>query len=142
MPLTPTTTDGPLGSELLLAADSSRLADAREYVERTAAGFGLDPDSRGRFVCAVNEAVTNAIRHGSPDKDGHIRLYSVIDGARLTIRVEDYGHVPTGGEKPPPDIEHGRGFAVMASFSDEVQLNARPDGTTISLSILRVGSGG
>jgi anti-sigma regulatory factor (Ser/Thr protein kinase) len=137
MPLTPSVIDGLITGELLLPADGARLGVARDYVERAAEDFGLDPSTRGRFVCAVNEAVTNAIRHGRPDGHGRIRIHSIIDGGRLTISVHDHGRFATQTEKGEPDIEHGRGFAVMASFTDEVRLDARPDGTSISLSIFR-----
>ncbi len=42
-------------------------------------------------MCAFNEAVTNAIRHGAPDEHGHIHLSVLVDGERLTLAVRDYG---------------------------------------------------
>ena len=54
-------------SELHVLARRSELGVARKYAEDVAAAFGLDADSRYEFVYAVNEAVTNAIRHGAED---------------------------------------------------------------------------
>lgn len=125
-------------SELRLAAESSRLRSARAHVERAAARIGLDPQVTARFVYAVNEAVTNAIRHGSPDHEGLIRLRTVIDDDRLTVHVHDSGNfalplVPAG-----PGADHGRGFKLMARFADDVRLSVGPGATIVSLSVARL----
>jgi serine/threonine-protein kinase RsbW len=129
---------GFVGSELLLPARSSELGAARKYAGEAATAFGLDSDSSHDFVYAVNEAVTNAIRHGAPDAQGLIRLSVVADADRLTLAVRDYGTFvipPTSpAVVPAPTSERGRGLGLMARFTDELRLSIRPGGTTVSLS--------
>jgi anti-sigma regulatory factor (Ser/Thr protein kinase) len=124
-------------SELRLRADSSRLRTARRHVESAAARVGLDSASSSQFVYAVNEAVTNAIRHGAPDAQGLIKLRTVIEDERLTVHVHDSGDFVAPTVPPGPRADHGRGFMLMARFSDEVRLNVRPGATTVTLSVER-----
>jgi anti-sigma regulatory factor (Ser/Thr protein kinase) len=124
-------------SELCLPAWPSELDVARAYAGEAAAAFGLDAERSYEFVCAVNEAVTNAIRHGALDAQGLIRLSIVADDDRLTFAVRDYGTFMVPILDPATRSEHGRGLAPMVSFVNEVQLCARPGSTTVSLSKAR-----
>jgi anti-sigma regulatory factor (Ser/Thr protein kinase) len=123
----------PTVSERRLPADPSQLSTARKYAMRAAVAFGLGGDGCYDFVFAVNEAVTNAIRHGVPDSRGQIHLSTAVDDAdRLTFTVRDCGtFVPTLNSAPRS--EHGRGFLLMVSLVDEVQLCIRPRSTTVRL---------
>ncbi len=124
-------------SELCLPARRSELATARQYAEEAAIAFGLDEDSRHKFVYAVNEAVTNAIRHGAPDARGQIHLSVVADTDRLTFAVRDYGTFAMPTLDPATTPEHGRGLGLMASYTDEVRLCTKPGSTTVTLSKVR-----
>jgi anti-sigma regulatory factor (Ser/Thr protein kinase) len=124
-------------SELLLPAQATKLGAAREYAHQAAAAFGLDADRCYEFAFAVNEAVTNAIRHGTPDEQGHIHLSVLVDGDRLTLAVRDYG---TFAEFVSDDVaswERGRGFVLMARLMDAVQLCVGSGNTTVRLSKAR-----
>ena len=121
-------------SELELPADRSELSAARKYVADAAAALGFDPDTCFEFVYAVNEAVTNAIRHGASDENGLIHLRIVADGERLTFSVRDRGTFVMPVLDGSVSAEHGRGLALMASLVDEVQLEIEPGGTTVHLS--------
>ncbi len=121
-------------SELHVQARRSELAVARRYAEDVAQAVGLDADSRYEFVYAVNEAVTNAIRHGASDEDGMIHLSIVADAERLTFAVRDQGTFVVPVLDVTDTAEHGRGLALMASLVDEVQLQIDPGGTTVRLS--------
>src|ERR1700677_4337545 len=72
-------------------AKASELAAAREYARGGGGAFGLDDDRCYEFAFAVNEAVTNAIRHGRPDEHGDIHLSVFADDDRLTFSVRDCG---------------------------------------------------
>src|SRR5438067_10385574 len=108
----PTTT----ANELHLLARRSELGVARKYAEDVAAAFGLDADSRYEFVYAVNEAVTNAIRHGASDEEDMIHMSIVADADRLTFAVRDRGTFPLPGVDAGEAPESGRGLALMASL--------------------------
>jgi len=124
-------------SELQLPAERSELGAARKYVADTATAFGFDPDTCFEFVFAVNEAVTNAIRHGASDENGLIHLSIVADAERLTFSVRDRGTFVMPVLDGSMSAEHGRGLALMASLVDEVQLEIEPGGTTVRLSKAR-----
>jgi stage II sporulation protein AB (anti-sigma F factor) len=124
-----------------LPAQLSQLASARRFAARAAAEFGLDGDGCYEFAYAVNEAVTNAIRHGLPDEGGLIRLSITLEGERVTCAVRDWGtFTPPAKDlagRSGAGIEHGRGFALMKRLMDEVHLHAAPGGTTVYLSKAR-----
>jgi anti-sigma regulatory factor (Ser/Thr protein kinase) len=124
--------------DLCLPAQATKLRVAREYAHRAAAAFGLDADCAYEFVFAVNEAVTNAIRHGRPDAHGDIHLSVRVDSDRLTFAVRDYGtfsgYAPIGAL----GADHGRGFALMTRVMDAVQLSVGAGNTTVRLSKARV----
>jgi anti-sigma regulatory factor (Ser/Thr protein kinase) len=124
-------------SELHLLAQRSELSAARKYAGDEAAAFGFDAGDCHDFVCAVNEAVTNAIRHGSSDEHGLIHLSIVADADRLTFAVRDHGPFVTPVLDASPSAEHGRGLALMAILVDEVRLEIEPSGTTLRLSKAR-----
>ncbi len=127
-----------LASELRLRATAYDLAGARDYAAAAAAAFGLSPDDGYDFVYAVNEAVTNAIRHGSPDEHGQIVLSVGAVGERLVFSVRDYGTFAMPASASASDLEGGRGFALMEQLVDDVQVQADGDGTTVTLSKARM----
>jgi len=124
-------------SELHVLARRSELGIARKYAEDVAAAFGLDQDSRYEFVYAVNEAVTNAIRHGASDEEDMIHMSIVADADRLTFAVRDRGTFVMPEVDGMGTTEGGRGLALMASLVDEVELRIDPGGTTVRLSKVR-----
>jgi serine/threonine-protein kinase RsbW len=124
--------------ELHLPASVSALNAARRYVEEVAAAFGFDADRRFELVFAVNEAVTNAIRHGAPDEQGSISLSAVADVDRLTFVVRDGGTFAMPILDADTRSEHGRGLALMASVVDEIRLCIKPGSTIVRLSKARV----
>jgi anti-sigma regulatory factor (Ser/Thr protein kinase) len=124
--------------DLRLPAQPAKLRVAREYANRAAAAFGLDADRAYELAFAVNEAVTNAIRHGRPDAHGDIHLSVHAHGDRLTFAVRDYGtfsgYAPIGAL----DADRGRGFVLMTQVMDAVQLCVGAGNTTVRLSKARV----
>ncbi len=126
-----------IAGEVALPAESSQLSVARRYALQAADTFGLDARSSYELVYAVNEAVTNAIRHGAPDADGLIHMSADADEEMLTLSVRDYGTFSTGGADDSTGAEHGRGLALMARFTDELSLTITPGATVVSLSKAR-----
>ena len=79
---------------------------------------------------AVSEAVTNCIIHGYENDIHAIRLTAALDGAWLTVRVEDDGvgipdiekaMEPMYTTKPQLD-RSGMGFSFMEAFMDELHV--------------------
>jgi serine/threonine-protein kinase RsbW len=133
----PTETFSTSASELHVLARRSELGVARKYAEDVAAAFGLDEDSRYEFVYAVNEAVTNAIRHGASDEEDMIHMSIIADAERLTFAVHDQGTFVMPEVDGIETSEGGRGLALMASLVDEVDVHIDPGGTTVRLSKVR-----
>lgn len=119
--------------QLRLPASPSQLHRARCCADDAAADFGLGSADRYQFVFAVNEAVTNAIRHGSPDQDGTIGLRIHPEGDTLICSVSDDGPFLPSPDNSDPLAERGRGMTLIALLMDEVELATTPRGTTIRL---------
>jgi len=96
---------------------------------------------------AVTEAVTNAVRHGSPRADNDrfsVRGFRRTDGA-LVIEVRDYGlgmmqQPPKIIPMPSPDSFGGRGLPLMQQLSDEVEFSKFEDGLLVRMVKLPEGS--
>jgi anti-sigma regulatory factor (Ser/Thr protein kinase) len=124
---------GFVACQFRVRAAASELQEVRRRSEEAAAKFGLGARDRYQFVFAVNEAVTNAIRHGQADKDGTIGVRIHADGDTLTCSVYDSGpFLPTQGGS---DLlaEHGRGFRYMALLLDQIELSTASDQTVVRL---------
>jgi serine/threonine-protein kinase RsbW len=113
------------------------LHQARLFVDAIAreAGF-LDAD-REAICLAVTEAVSNAIRHGSPLGNNDVVELVVADyPARLVVTVHDNGagFVPEGFALPDPlsFVDHGRGLYLIHTLMDEV-IYDRSNGTTVRM---------
>ena len=88
------------------------------------------------LICA-NEAVTNAIRHGTSrsDQQGYLEVAVEVSAAVLTMSVRDRGggfHPWKLGLAAVRGLEEsGRGLFVMFRLSDGLLFNALPDGTEV-----------
>jgi anti-sigma regulatory factor (Ser/Thr protein kinase) len=118
---------------LRVPARPSQLSVVREFAEEAAAAFGLGADGRYDFAVAVNEAVTNAIRHGAPDADEQIRVSVHANADALTCVVRDFGTFTAPVAPATATSEHGRGFTLMSTLMDAVQLCVSPGNTTVRL---------
>jgi anti-sigma regulatory factor (Ser/Thr protein kinase) len=117
---------------LRVPAAPEHLHAVRTYVDEVAAEFGLEPRARHETVFAVNEAVTNAIKHGRPFRDGTVTLHIEITGDTLIYSVSDQGRFASR-ELDDALAESGRGLSLMAHFMDAVELSTEAVGTTVRL---------
>jgi anti-sigma regulatory factor (Ser/Thr protein kinase) len=119
---------------LRLRARPSELKHAREQVAEVGDQFGLAPKPCYEFVFAVNEAVTNAIKHGRADEEGTINLRLDAEGDQLICTVSDCGPFVAPAELADPEYaESGRGFAFMSALVDELELSVEPEATVVRL---------
>src|SRR5579884_1222104 len=124
--------------DLRLPSHASELKRARECVAAASAEFGLSAKAAYEFVFAVNEAVTNAIKHGSPAADGTVGLRVEADGDALVCSVTDAGPFVAPTSRPNLQTgESGRGFPLMSAMTDGFELLAEPEATTVRLRKLR-----
>ncbi|GIG85895.1 ATP-binding protein [Plantactinospora endophytica] len=135
-PLAPTAV-APDGTPPLLAQtfDADRVTEIRHTVTACAEAAGLDGTRLDDFVLAINELITNAVRHGGGR--GWLRLWRT--GQTLYCLVSDTG----GGigtarlderRRPAPEIAGGWGLWLARQLSDEMLVESGPEGTTVRIS--------
>jgi anti-sigma regulatory factor (Ser/Thr protein kinase) len=93
------------------APDSA--AGARDFVQRTLAGWDYPPRVIDQARLLTSELVTNAIRHTATDS----RVTVTCDGHRVRIEVEDGGHGVAVLQPPSPDAPGGRGLQIVDSVA-------------------------
>jgi serine/threonine-protein kinase RsbW len=115
--------------------DRGRVTGLRHSFADCAKRAGLAGQRLDDFVLAVNELITNAVRHGGGT--GELSLWSV-DGM-LVCEVCDVG---TGiradrlgnRDRPTPDTAGGWGLWLADQLSDEMVVMTGPAGTTVRIS--------
>jgi anti-sigma regulatory factor (Ser/Thr protein kinase) len=132
--------DRPNSSEpiaLEFRARPEYLAEVRRAVERLGLESGLSSTKLDEFLTAVDEAVANAVRHGSPDGARNVvRVKCLRLPAGLVVEVQDQGKgfpVPTAPKMPAPDAPGGRGLPLMCALADSVKIASNRKGTTVTL---------
>jgi anti-sigma regulatory factor (Ser/Thr protein kinase) len=119
---------------LTLPPTSSSLPDLRRSVAKTLGD--LNQEVVDDVLLALDEAVSNAIRHGS--RGGEQVLVTVeSDDEWVEMTVRDGGptprlpHLPA---EPPPVLQTGgRGLWLILQLVDEVRLQRIEDGTRLTM---------
>jgi serine/threonine-protein kinase RsbW len=119
---------------LTVAFDAERITALRHVVARAAEDVGLRGQRLEGFVLAVNEIVTNSVRHAG----GRGRLRMWLHGDALRCEVVDEGEgIPherlNGHELPPSFAVSGRGLWLARHMCDLLTVQTGPDGTKITL---------
>ena len=117
-----------------LPPSSSYLPDLRRSVATTLGE--VDEHVVADILLALDEAVSNAIRHGS--RGGEPVLVSVeSDGQWVEMSVRDGGptpRLPRLPAEPPPVLQTGgRGLWLILQLVDEVRLQRIEDGTRLTM---------
>lgn len=108
--------------------------EVRQALGHWMATLGYDRSATEDFQTAVTEAVTNAIRHGSPD--GELGEFHVLgrrtSAGSLHVEVTDSGvglPVPQSvAVMPEPEAPGGRGVPLMQELADAVEFRSAPPG--------------
>ena len=112
--------------------DRGRVTALRHLVVARAGAAGLTGDRLEDFVVAVNELLTNVVRHGGGT--GHLALWPA-DGA-IFCEVTDHG---TGLEsvaphRPEPGQAGGWGLWLVRELADTCAIRTGPGGTAVRIS--------
>jgi anti-sigma regulatory factor (Ser/Thr protein kinase) len=116
------------------AVDSRDLSAVRTVVRTAATMAGLAEERAEGFVYAVNEVVTNSIRHGAGPAE--LALWSA-DGS-LVCEVHDGGRIEdvlAGRLAPPVGRIDGRGLWLVNHLCDLVQVRSLRSGTFVRMHI-------
>jgi serine/threonine-protein kinase RsbW len=119
---------------LTLPPSSSYLPDLRRSVAGSLAG--VDERVLADVLLALDEAVSNAIRHGSRAGDP-VQVSVERDGEWVEMTVRDAGptpRLPRLPAEPPPVLQTGgRGLWLILQLVDEVRLQRVADGTRLTM---------
>jgi serine/threonine-protein kinase RsbW len=119
---------------LTLPPTSSCLPDLRRAAARTLED--VDEGTVGDVLLALDEAVSNAIRHGSAGGEP-VRVSVQRDGDWVEMTVRDGGptpRLPRLPAEPPPVLQTGgRGLWLILQLVDEVRLQRIGEGTSLTL---------
>ncbi|MEV4534450.1 SpoIIE family protein phosphatase [Asanoa sp. NPDC049518] len=116
------------------AFDRAGVAALRRRVADEASRHGMPDEEADDFVAAVNEVMTNAIRHGGGA--GTLRL--VTDGGGLVSEVRDRGTgFPAAAflareERPTPSSTGGMGLWI-AQQTSHLHIESGPTGTLVRI---------
>jgi anti-sigma regulatory factor (Ser/Thr protein kinase) len=119
----------PDATELPFAGDLAALRRAAAADPRLAV---LGDERRADLVFAINEVVTNAVRHG----DGDVRALVWSDGDEIVTEVTAPTPVadPLAGlSRPGPDATDGRGLWLVNQLCDLVELRNIPHGCSVRM---------
>jgi len=126
--------DVPLWTRILeFPAHSSSLARMRSDVCGALESLGIDESAFFDIRVAVGEALSNAIRHGSP-RGEHDHVSVLISAYRdrvvlsITDRGEGFDGEPAGDGDPY--ASSGRGVMFMRALMDDVEFQQLPEGGT------------
>ncbi|MDQ3240816.1 MAG: ATP-binding protein [Actinomycetota bacterium] len=131
---------GEAGRHLSIPASLARLHEVREFVDRATEDAGFAEPERYEIKLAVNEAVTNSIRHGSRSEDDRVDLEITPRDGELFFSVADSGLFVHRFELPRDLPERGRGLSFIAELMDGLEVRPQYEGTTICFSKQRPAS--
>ena len=119
---------------LSIPARLERLAEVREFVDHAASAAGFAEAERYEVKLALNEAVTNAVRHGSESPDDRVEILVAEHDGQLDLSVADSGVFVHRFELRRRLAEGGRGLAFIAELMDGLEVCPEYEGTTIRFS--------
>ncbi|MDG4767652.1 ATP-binding protein [Solwaraspora sp. WMMD406] len=125
--------------------DRGQVTDLRHRVASCALSAGMHGQRLDDFVLAVNELITNAVRHGGGR--GWLRMWR--EAHSMVCEVSDNGHgIETdrlhNRDRPAPNTAGGWGLWLTERLTDTMAVATSSSGTTvrISLSVPATGSAG
>jgi len=127
---------------LSILSDPKNLKDVRKQVSRSAQEAGFDEQTQGRIVLAVDEAITNIIRHsyhGAVDQKIEVSLFNDPDALRISIR--DFGNKPDLSKlrsRALKDIRPGGlGCYFIREIMDQVEYDIKTHAVGTELKLLK-----
>jgi serine/threonine-protein kinase RsbW len=107
----------------------------RHSIASCAEANGLTGPKLDDFVVAVNELLTNAVRHGGGA--GRVSLW--VEAGSVVCEVADRGSGlrhprPAKAQRPPANEPGGWGLWLADELTDAMKLETGPDGTTVRIS--------
>jgi len=119
--------------QLSINSDPKELRDVRDRVERFVLKAGLGDEDSLNVVLALDEALTNIIRHAYDEQhDQPIDITVVPMDNELNVIVRDYGKVADRSKIQSRDLDDvrpgGLGVHIMHECMDAVEYLPAPEG--------------
>lgn len=113
-------------------------ADAQHRIMKEVESMGYPEDAKFAIHLALDEALTNAVRHGNGLKpELHVDVSYTLTHESFTICVSDQGKGFKPEQVPDPTLDEnldrpsGRGIMLMKAYMTEVHFSTR--GNTVTL---------
>jgi len=118
------------------AAAVTDLSSMRRYLEETAAAMDVPDEDLGDMVLAVNEAVSNILRHGYRGRPGNVEMQVSRDDSALVVILRDEAPLYDPTQRPVPDTSvplarrqfGGMGVHMMREFVDKLHYRVSAQG--------------
>ncbi|HVM35787.1 MAG TPA: SpoIIE family protein phosphatase [Actinomycetota bacterium] len=125
--------------ELVLPNETARLRDIRGFVVSFLADARVPVEVATEIQLAAGEAAGNAARHGRKgDGWSEVRVRCRYAEGKVTVIVADDGPGfdpgAVGEGLPDKFASGGRGLFLMRQLMENVEIDATPDGTTVTMS--------
>jgi anti-sigma regulatory factor (Ser/Thr protein kinase) len=119
--------------DLRFRADATELRQVRARLRQVLQACGCEPEFIETSVLAVDEALTNVMRHAyGGDPRAEVVLRVLAEGEKLIFRIRDYARpveLPSGESLDPTDLRPGGlGLRLMRQIMDTVSLRRPADG--------------
>jgi serine/threonine-protein kinase RsbW len=125
--------------QIVIPSTPSGRKEAEAVVMARVSELGFSEEASFSIKLAMEEAVTNAIKHGNRfDRNKKVTIRYKFNGNRLTIAVRDEGEGFDPGRVPDPTapqnltLPYGRGLMLMNAYMDEVRFS--PEGNEVTMS--------
>jgi anti-sigma regulatory factor (Ser/Thr protein kinase) len=112
--------------------DRGGVSPLRHTVAARAGAAGLSGERLDDFVVAVNELLTNAVRHGGGI--GHLTLSAENGSVICEVRDNGGGLDGISPLRPAPDQPGGWGLWLVRELTDTCEIKTGPDGTAVRIS--------
>lgn len=124
--------------EHVAASDPLLIAVLRDRVSKAAMEAGASGETLCDIKIAVGEALTNAYKHGSPNKGADkIRLRCIVCPQAVVVEIEDDGEPfdPDATTIPDPKQmrDHGMGIFLMRQTMDVVEFRSDCPGNRVRM---------
>ena len=119
-----------------VAADLTELAAVRDALTDALDECGWSQEDAFRVLICADEAMANALGHGS-DPAGTIDVRFRVSATAAALVIGDHCtrliELPQRDALPDDTCEHGRGVILMRALADAFRMQRRPAGTLVAL---------
>lgn len=128
----------PTTGSFVIVSRFDEIQPVEDAILHACAEYGFDESARFAIKLAMEEALTNAIKHGNamdPNKNVHVKYQ--VDPEQLELSVRDEGpgfhpaHVPDPTHIDNLEKPSGRGIMLMRAYMTDVWYDQA--GTTVTM---------